>query len=341
MAKHRGRGVATINYPIGMNLGGDPSQALVHSNPTGKFTVALSSIDLGQGMKSVTRQICAETLGVPVEDVYVDTADSDTGPHCMGSFASRGTHRVGNAVMTAAREARAVMLEAAAEELEVDPGDLETDGKGSIRVKGAPHRAISVRDVAIAAQFRQGKTISGRGIFLVPLSDVDPETGEMSPATCYAHACLIAEVEVDDETGEVAVLKMTSAYEIGRAINPKLVEQQLVGGSWMGMSHALYETPEPYYPNTRDGARDFNEYLMPGPGDICPHDIVVLERPAPDGPFGAKGPGEMCANPVLPAVANAVFNAVGVRINELPITPERVLRALKERGGAGAPARAR
>ncbi len=95
------------------------------------------------------------------------------------------------------------------------PRDLETDGRGSIRVKGAPHRSISVRDVAIAAQFRQGKTISGRGIFLVPLSDVDPETGEMSPATCYAHACLIAEVEVDDETGEVTVLKMTSTYEIG------------------------------------------------------------------------------------------------------------------------------
>ncbi len=86
MARHRGRGIASINYPIGMNLGGDPSQALVHSNPSGKFTVSLSSIDLGQGMKSVTRQICAETLGVPVEDVYVDTADSDTGPHCMGSF---------------------------------------------------------------------------------------------------------------------------------------------------------------------------------------------------------------------------------------------------------------
>ena len=270
MAKHRGRGVATINYPIGMNLGGDPSQALVHSNPTGKFTVALSSIDLGQGMKSVTRQIAAETLGIPVEDVYVDTADSDTGPHCMGSFASRGTHRVGNAVMAAAREARGVMMEAAAEELEVDAGDLETDGRGSIHVKGAPHRSIAVRDVAIAAQFKQGRTISGRGIFLVPLSDVDPETGEMSPATCYAHACLIAEVEVDDETGDVAVLKMTSAYEIGRALNPKLVEQQLVGGAWMGMSHALYETPEPYYPDTRDGPRDFNEYLMPGPGDHLP-----------------------------------------------------------------------
>jgi CO/xanthine dehydrogenase Mo-binding subunit len=162
----------------------------------------------------------------------------------------------------------------------------------------------------------------------------------MSPATCYAHACLVAEVEVDDETGDVAVLKMTSAYEIGRALNPRLVEQQLVGGAWMGMSHALFETPEPYYPDTREGPRDFNEYLMPGPGDICPHDVVVLERPAPDGPYGAKGPGEMCANPVLPAVANAIFNAVGVRINDLPITPEKVLRALKDRNGAR-PARAR
>ena len=157
MAKHRGRGVATINYPIGMNLGGDPSQALVHSNPTGKFTVALSSIDLGQGMKSVTRQIAAETLGVPVEDVYVDTADSDTGPHCMGSFASRGTHRVGNAVIAAAREARGVMLEAAAEELEVNAEDLETDGKGNIHVKGAPSRSISTQDVAIAATVQAGE----------------------------------------------------------------------------------------------------------------------------------------------------------------------------------------
>ena len=114
MARHRGRRMASINYPIGMNLGGDPSQAIVHSNPTGKITVSLSSIDLGQGMKSVTGQICAKTLGVPVQDVFVDTADSDTGPHCMGSFASRGTYRVGNAVAAAAREARGVMMEAVA-----------------------------------------------------------------------------------------------------------------------------------------------------------------------------------------------------------------------------------
>ena len=135
MAIHKGRGFACINYPIGMNLGGDPSQALVHSTPDGKFMVTLSAIDLGQGMKSVTRQIAAEALGVPISDVYVDTADSDTGPHDMGSFASRGTHRMGNAVIRAATEARNAMLNAAAEELEVNASDLDTDGKGNIHVK--------------------------------------------------------------------------------------------------------------------------------------------------------------------------------------------------------------
>lgn len=334
MALHRGRGFAAINYPIGMNLGGDPSQALVHSNPDGKFTVALSAIDLGQGMKSVCRQIAAETLGVPVEDVYVDTADSDTGPHDMGSFASRGTHRMGNAVIMAAREARSVMLEAAAEELEVDAADLVTDGKGNIHVKGAPSRSITTFAAAQAAQFKQGRTIAGRGIFLIPLSEVDPDTGEQTPVSTFAHAAMVVEVEVDDETGEVAVTDMHSAYELGRALNPRLVEQQLRGGAWMGMSHAAWETTEPHYPARDHAPVDFNTYLMPGPGDLAPHHISILERPAEDGPYGGKGPGEMCANPVLPAVVNAIYDAVGVRIDELPVTPEKVLRGLKANGGA-------
>jgi CO/xanthine dehydrogenase Mo-binding subunit len=144
---------------------------------------------------------------------------------------------------------------------------------------------------------------------------------------------LLVDVDVDDETGEVTVRDMQSAYELGRALNPKLVEQQLVGGAWMGMSHALWETTEPYYPDRSHGPVDFNHYLMPGPADISPHHISVLERPAPDGPYGGKGPGEMCANPVLPAVANAVYDAVGVRIDELPITPEKILRGIRANGG--------
>ena len=127
---------------------------------------------------------------------------------------------------------------------------------------------------------------------------------------------------------------MPSAYEVGRALSPRMVEQQLVGGAWIGLSHALFETTEPYYPDRRHGPEDFNAYAMPGPGDVVPHHVTVLERPAEDGPFGGKGPGEMCANPVLPAVANALYDAVGIEMDELPLTPERVLRALRAQGGA-------
>ncbi len=335
MARRRGRGVAAINYPTGMNLGGDPSQALVHSTPTGAFMVTLSSVDLGQGLRQVMAQICAETIGIPTEQVTIDTADTDTGPHCMGTFASRGTHRIGNAVAQAAREARQVMLEVAAEALEVDTGDLDTDGKGMIHVKGAPQKSISVFDTALAAHFKYGRSISGRGMFLVPRSFPETETGAMKPATCYAHACTVVDVEVDDETGEVDVLSVKNVFEVGRALNPRMVEQQLVGGSWMGISHALYETTEPYYPAREHGGRDFNEYLMPGPGNLAETETIVLERPAADGPYGAKGVGEMCANPQIPAVANAVFDAIGVRIDSLPITPEKILRALKAQRAAG------
>ena len=127
---------------------------------------------------------------------------------------------------------------------------------------------------------------------------------------------------------------INSAYEVGRALNPKLVEQQLVGGAWMGVSHALYETTEPNYPARTHGAEDFNNYLMPGPGEVVPHHLAILERPAEDAPFGGKGPGEMCANPLLPAIANGVFDAIGVRCDELPITPEKVLRGIQQNGGA-------
>jgi CO/xanthine dehydrogenase Mo-binding subunit len=247
----------------------------------------------------------------------------------MGTFASRGTHRIGNAIIMAAKEARQVMMDVAADELEVGAADLETDGKGNIHVKGVPSKSIPVFQVALAAHFKHGKTVSGRGIFMQTRSFPDPETGKMIPATTYAHACTIAEVEVDTETGEVAVLALKSAYEVGKALNPKMVEQQIVGGAWMGMSHALYETTEPYYPSRAHGPLDFNEYLMPGPGDLPEFEGVILERPADDGPYGAKGVGEMTANSPIPAIANAIFDAVGVRIDTIPITPERVLRALR------------
>ena len=328
MAILRGRGFAAVNYPTGMNLGGDPSQALIHATTTGSFVVTLSSVDLGQGLKTVIAQCAAETLGLPLENILIDTADTDTGPHCMGTFASRGTHRVGNAVNMAAREAREVMLEAAAEELEVDAADLETDGTGFIKLKGSEEKKIHVVDLALAAHFKQGRTISGRGIFLKPKSEPVPETGEMDPDSCQAHACTVAEVEVDDETGEVRVTKLTNVYEMGRALNPAMAQQQIEGGAWMGMSHALYETTEPYYPDRSHGAHTYSEYLMPGPGDLAAMESAILERPAANGPFGGKGIGEMTANSPIPAIANAIFDACGVRVERMPFTPEEVLRGI-------------
>jgi CO/xanthine dehydrogenase Mo-binding subunit len=328
MAKLRGRGYASVNYPTGMNLGGDPSQALIHATTTGTFVISLSSSDLGEGLKTVIAQIAAETLGLPMDYVLIDTADTDTGPHDMGTFASRATHRVGNAVMMAAREARDAMLQVAADELEVDAHDLETDGTGFIRVRGAEDRRIHIVDLALAAHFKYGRTLSGRGIFLKPKNDPIPETGAMDPDSCQAHACTVADVEVDDETGIVEVLKLYNVYEIGRAINPALVKQQIEGGAWMGMSHAVYETAEPYYPSREHLPSNFGEYLMPGPADIAEMESVIIERPSANGPYGAKGIGEMTANSPIAAIGNAIFDACGVRLGELPFTPERVLRCL-------------
>jgi CO/xanthine dehydrogenase Mo-binding subunit len=330
MAKLKGRGYASVNYPTGMNLGGDPSQALVHATTTGMFVVTLSSVDLGQGLKTVAAQVAAETLGLPFENILVDTADTDTGPHCMGTFASRGTHRVGNAVIMAAQEAREAMLSAAAEELEVDAEDLETDGTGFIKLKGSEEKKIHITDLALAAHFKLGRTIAGRGIFLKERSYPVPETGEMNPDSCQAHACTVAEVEVDDETGIVDVLAMYNVYEVGRAINPAMATQQIEGGAWMGVSHALFEATEPYYPARDHGPRDFEEYLMPGPADNSVMQSEIIERPADNGPFGAKGIGEMTANAPIPAIANAIFDACGVRLEQMPFTPERVLRGLDE-----------
>lgn len=334
MAKLRGTGISAVNYPTGMNLGGDPSQALIHATTSGSFVVSLSATDLGQGLRTVIGQIAAETLGVRMEDVVIDTADTDTGPHDMGTFASRATHRVGNAVIAAALEAREALLDVAVDEFEAARTDLVFDGQGNLMVRGAPDRALRIADIAAAAQFKYGKTISGRGAWMKPRSPVDPKTGAMDPDSTEAHACTVAEVEVDTETGEVAVLSIKSAYEIGQQVNPALVQGQIVGGAWMGLSHALYETTQPYYPDPEHAARDFSEYLMPGAHEMPPVEAVVLEYPSSNGPYGVKGVGEMTANSPIPAIVNAIYHAIGVRIDELPVTPELILRGLDAKARA-------
>ncbi len=334
MAKRRGRGIASVNYPTGMNLGGDPTQALVFCQPTGGFSVKLASTDLGQGLKTVIGQIAAETLGVPLDYITIDTGDTDSAPHCMGTFASRGTHRVGNAVIMAAQEAKKAMLDVAADELEAAPEDLVVSD-AEIYVKGSPQRKKSVFDVALAAHFKYGKTISGRGMFMKPKSSVDPETGACDPDSTEAHATTVADVEVDDETGEVTVLRLSSAYEVGRQVNPQMVQGQIIGGSVMGMAHALTETVFPYYPSLEHHTGSFGEYIIPTIKDVPEIESVVLEYPSSNGPYGVKGVGEMTANSPIPAIVNAIYDAVGVWVTDLPVTPEKVLRALEEKEATG------
>jgi CO/xanthine dehydrogenase Mo-binding subunit len=317
-----------------MNLGGDPSQALIHATTSGSFNVVLAATDLGQGLRTVMAQIAAETLGVPYDQIVVQTADTDTGPHDMGTFASRATHRVGNAVKVAAVEARDAILQLASDELEVGVDDLVLDGHGNVSVAGSPTKTLSIADLASRAQFQYGRTIAGRGVWMKPKSEVDPETGAMDPDSTQAYACTIAEVEVDTETGVVTVLSIRSAYEVGCQVNPALVRGQIVGGAWMGMSHALFETTEPYYPRRDHSPKDFAEYLMPGPAEMPEIECVVLEVPSADGPYGVKGVGEMTANSPIPAIVNAIHDACGVRIDTLPVTPEAVLRALDAKAAA-------
>jgi CO/xanthine dehydrogenase Mo-binding subunit len=273
-------------------------------------------------------QIAAETLGVPYDQIVVQTADTDTGPHDMGTFASRATHRVGNAVKAAAIEARDSVLALASEELEVSVNDLVLDGEGGVFVAGSPDKHRSIADLASRAQFQYGRTIAGRGAWMKPRSDVDPETGAMDPDSTQAYACTVAEVEVDSDTGVVTVLSIRSAYEVGRMVNPALVQGQIHGGAWMGMSHALYETTEPYYPSPAHTPKDFAGYLMPGPADLPVIESVVLEVPSANGPYGVKGVGEMTANSPIPAIVNAIYHATGVRVDSLPVTPEKILRGL-------------
>jgi CO/xanthine dehydrogenase Mo-binding subunit len=333
MAKKRGRGIAALNYPTGMNLGGDPTQALIYAQPTGGFVIKLASTDLGQGLKTVIPQIAAETLGVPLDYIQIETGDTDGGPHCMGTFASRATHRVGNAVMMAANEAKQAMLQVAANELEVPPEELNISDAEIYEKKNPAHK-ISVFDTALAAHFKYGKTISGRGMFLKQKSGIDPETGACDPDSTQAHATTVADVEVDTETGEVTVLKLSSAYEVGRQVNPKMVEGQIIGGAVMGASVTLMESCFPNYPALDPHPGSFSEYMLATAADVPEMESVVLEYPSVDGPYGVKGVGEMTHNSPLPAIVNAIYDAVGVWITELPVTPEKVLRALEEKANA-------
>ena len=178
-----------------------------------------------------------------------------------------------------------------------------------------------------------GELISGEGTALKPYATVDPETGQVTiaPHSAISYAACVADVEVDDETGQVRVLRMSQVYDVGRAINPTMIEGQIEGGAVMGLGLGLLENCYPYYPGVEHRGGQFGSYLAPSMEGLPDLETIIIQNPSADGPFGAKAIGEMANNAQPPAIAAAVHDAVGVWITELPITPERVLRAIDAR----------
>ena len=241
-----------------MNQNGDPSQAWIKVKPDGRIDVFAGTSDIGNGSKTIQSQIVAETIGVPYEWITYDNSNTDSSPVCTGTFASRATFVAGKAVEKAAENVRQKILEIAGKELEIDPADLEIID-GEVIAKGAPQKKISVPDVAAAATWTYGELITGTGAQLKPFATiVEPETGkvDLPPHSAISYASCAAEVEVDDETGVVTVTRLWQCYDVGKSINPTLVEGQIEGGAMQGLGLGVLENCYPYYPSVehRGGA---------------------------------------------------------------------------------------
>ncbi len=331
--KHRGKGIGCMWYPIGFTVAANPSAATVKVNEDGTATLLTGTVETGQGSLTVLGQIAAEELGISTDDVHVVSADTDATPMDTGAIASRTTYVTGNAIKLAAEKAKEILFEVAAPMLDVIPDQLEAADR-KIRVKYYPQRSLSIADVALQAQFVQGRPPIGSASYNPPTVGMDPETGQGKPFSTYVYATQVAEVEVDDETGEIDVIYMSAAHDCGTAINPMLVEGQIQGGISMGIGFAMQE--EMLFDD--DGLQlnpNLTNYIMPTSLDMPEIDVDIVENFDPTGPFGAKGVGEPTAVPTAAAILNAVHDAVGVRITSLPATSEKVLKAIKEQRDGG------
>ena len=326
--KRRGRGIACMWYPIGFTVSANPSAATVKVNEDGTATLLTGTVETGQGSLTVLAQIAAEELGIATDDVHVLSADTDAMPMDTGAIASRTTYVTGNAVRLAAKQARLILFETAAPMLGVKPAQLEARDR-KIQVKGYPQRNAAIGEVAHRSQVVMGQPAIGSASWNPPTVAMDPLTGQGKPFSTYVYATQIAEVDVDDETGEVEVLRIVAAHDCGRPINPMRVEGQVEGGISMGIGFALQEQI------LFDGAGvqvnpNLANYIMPTSLDMPEIEVDIVDSYDPTGPFGAKGVGEPTSVPTAAAVLNAIHDAVGVRITSLPATAEKVLAAIKQ-----------
>ena len=328
----RGMGLAVSAHISGL-LG---TGAIVRMLEDGTISLNTGATDIGQGSDTVLAQICAETLKIPVDMVSVASPDTDGSPYNWGTTASRVTYTTGRAVVGAAKEVLRQAMEHASEMLDTPLDDLELREGGRIAIRGSntdlPFAAISGR-----AHWAKGGPIVGHHTLVFEEPTHDPKRsialGLPFPRIgVFSFGAVAIEVEVDEVTGQTRAVEAWSAIDVGRAINPRLVEVQIEGGLVQGLGFALYEEM------VWDGPRLVNpslmDYKIPTSADTPPIHSIVVEDPEPSGPFGAKGAGEIGLNPVPAAIANALAQAVGGVSHAIPLTPERVLARLEGDGDA-------
>ncbi|HEY7536644.1 MAG TPA: xanthine dehydrogenase family protein molybdopterin-binding subunit [Gaiellaceae bacterium] len=291
--------------------------ARIELDGRGRTQVFSGGADLGQGHTTTIAQICADAFGVPFDDVDVHHGDTATVPDGMGAFGSRAASLAGSAVLLAGERLRARVLERAAGLLEADPSDLAIDGD-RVTIRGAPARSISLAELVEHA--RPGTALAqGRSPWL------SEEAFFYSDDMTFPYGVHVAAVEVDLETGAVRIERYGIAYEIGRAVNPMLVEGQIVGGLAQGVGGALFEELA-YDAEGQLVAGSFMDYLVPTACEVPPVEVLVTEDcPTPRNPLGAKGAGEGGTAAAGAAIANAVADALGVEVTRLPLSPARVV----------------
>jgi 4-hydroxybenzoyl-CoA reductase subunit alpha len=315
------------------------SSVSIRLDRSGVVTVSCGQIDIGQGSNSMLVSVVAEALGARPEQVALVSADTDLTPIDLGSYSSRVTFMAGNAAIDAATQLRNVLVNAASAELDL-PVDELVLRKGVLSRRDGVGPTLSFAELVKLAESRDG-ALTATGSYKPPRLGGPFKGSGVGPSPAYSYSAAVVEVDVDPETGWVTVEKVWLAHDIGRALNPVLVEGQIEGSIYMALGEALME--EQVFRGER-GPRVLGvhsipsmlEYKSPTTFETPEIHSYLVETLDPEGPFGAKEVGQGPLLPVIPAVANAVYDAVGVRIDETPITPEKVLRALEARAEGNA-----
>ncbi len=330
----RGRGMAACWYGIARTATVDRAGAWAELDDGGTAKIVTGVTEIGAGILTVLAQIAADELGVRPEDVTVGDNDTARAPEAAHAGATRQTYMIGNCVALACRDAKAKLFGALAEHWQVDVERLAACD-GQLWAEGTNLRMPMAEAVDVCKQ--RGVVPVGSGAYATQATGLDPEDGSGAPWQAYVFGCQVAEVEIDTETGEVQVLGVWAAHDVGRAVNPQGVEGQIEGGVVQGLGQALMEDYR--LADGRTSTPGFAKYILPTALDVPQVTSVIVEDPDPASPLGVKGVGEPALVPTVPAIINAVYDAVGVRITSLPATPEKILAGLAEvraRNAAGA-----